>query len=445
MDYNEKRYIENPYLNYDIFELKDISKYLNILEDHLSVLISKQLQCYPPSTDQILLSDGTSEEDYTIYTGPGGNLWVFWRNYLYNKSQSKDIKKPFKYFKQSYEKLYEKIKENEDQIKGNFDKTPASFFMGPVGIHTMGCIYAKESNDLDLFNQHLKEVLRFEQNCYSHYSEDELLYGNAGYLYALLLIKTECEKTFSMNIDSKIYNLCIELYKIGLNAQSHYKLNTLIFPFPRKGSIKYSPSLYLGGAHGAFGVLYLMMKTIELIPSHFSGESNMIDDIRDSVDELLSLQFPSGNFPCEIGDKKDELTHFCHGATGAVYTFIQAFKLFSDKKYLKSVIAAGDHIWARGIIKKGNGVCHGISGSSYALYHIYSVTKEELWKKRSICMALATKDEKIQEICEKHFDPQRLNVGIPDAPFSLMEGQGGNISLICDILSENVKFPGFEI
>lgn len=446
MDYKKTRYIDNPFNNHLIFESNELSAYLIDLKNHLDVMINNQLKYYPPTINQILLSDGTSEEDYTIYTGPGGNLWVFWRYYLYNKSIGKDIEKSLNYFRQSYETLYQLIKDNEKEINLNINNTPASFFMGVVGFHTMGCIYAKEIKNIELFRIHLKEVLRFEQNCYLQNSEDELLYGNAGYLYALLLIKQYCESTFQINLDSNILNLCKELYKYGKVGKSIYKLKTLIYPFPRKGSIRYNPSLYLGGAHGVFGVLYLMMKSIELIPSkNLYEENSMIEDIKCSLDELLNFQFPSGNFPCEVGDKNDELTHFCHGATGAIHTFAQGFKLFKDNKYLECIVSAGNHIWAKGILRKGNGVCHGISGSSYALYHIYKITNDEIWKKRSICMALATNDKDIQEICSNHNDPQRKTIGIPDAPFSLMEGLGGNISLFCDILIEDVKFPGYDI
>lgn len=46
--------------------------------------------------------------------------------------------------------------------------------------------------------------------------------------------------------------------------------------------------------------------------------------IKTSIDSLLQLQTPSGNFPCamdEIGGRRpvqEELVHWCHGAPGTV-------------------------------------------------------------------------------------------------------------------------------
>jgi hypothetical protein len=46
-------------------------------------------------------------------------------------------------------------------------------------------------------------------------------------------------------------------------------------------------------------------------------------DVRESVDFLLGLQQPNGNFPCAMDElppnarsSADELVHWCHGAPG---------------------------------------------------------------------------------------------------------------------------------
>ena len=45
-------------------------------------------------------------------------------------------------------------------------------------------------------------------------------------------------------------------------------------------------------------------------------------------------------------------------------------------------------------------------------------------------------------------NPQRKVQGVPDRPYSLMEGIGGDILCYCDLLTQNVndvQFPGYEI
>ena len=54
---------------------------------------------------------------------------------------------------------------------------------------------------------------------------------------------------------------------------------------------------------------------------------------------------------------------------------------------LKEVIERNlDHIWKYGVLKKGFGLCHGISGNAYAfispsLQHIFDERKDEFLKK----------------------------------------------------------------
>jgi Lanthionine synthetase C-like protein len=62
------------------------------------------------------------------------------------------------------------------------------------------------------------------------------------------------------------------------------------------------------------------------VPSFVSSSDPSVEkDIRDSVDYLLSLQTPSGNFPCDLSEvgaaarsEQDDLIHWCHGAPGKI-------------------------------------------------------------------------------------------------------------------------------
>lgn len=87
--------------------------------------------------------------------------------------------------------------------------------------------------------------------------------------------------------------------------------------------IKFTSS---GAAHGLCSILQALLS----VPGFLSSDPYMEKDIRQSVDYLLSLQTPSGNFPCDLSEvgtaarsKDDELVHWCHGAPGKIIVFIK--------------------------------------------------------------------------------------------------------------------------
>ena len=63
--------------------------------------------------------------------------------------------------------------------------------------------------------------------------------------------------------------------------------------------------------------------------------------------------------------KEDKFIQFCNGPTGAVAMFVSAYNLFKEYKYLKAANKCGEVIWKRGLVLKGNGLCHGITGNTY--------------------------------------------------------------------------------
>lgn len=79
--------------------------------------------------------------------------------------------------------------------------------------------------------------------------------------------------------------------------------------------------LMSGAAHGLSGILQMLLS----FPEYLQSDPIAEQDVKSSVDYLLSLQSPSGNFPCamdELGSRArseaDELVHWCHGAAGSL-------------------------------------------------------------------------------------------------------------------------------
>lgn len=45
--------------------------------------------------------------------------------------------------------------------------------------------------------------------------------------------------------------------------------------------------------------------------------------------------------------------------------------MFGNEKYLNVVIKCGEVVWSRGILKKGYGICYGVSGNVYIFLILY--------------------------------------------------------------------------
>lgn len=83
----------------------------------------------------------------------------------------------------------------------------------------------------------------------------------------------------------------------------------------------------------------------------------------------LLRNFINGNFPSSYGKQSVKLVHFCHGAPGVVNALARYMEIFPEHGIslgIPDVIQrALDHIWKYGVLKKGFGLCHGISGNAY--------------------------------------------------------------------------------
>jgi len=83
------------------------------------------------------------------------------------------------------------------------------------------------------------------------------------------------------------------------------------------------------------------MFTCMLLPEHLlpvlhvrqqvndpSLKSKLSASIKPTLDYLMTLKFPSGNYPSSIGSASgDLLVHWCHGAPGWIHLFALAYKV----------------------------------------------------------------------------------------------------------------------
>ncbi|XP_064518032.1 glutathione S-transferase LANCL1 isoform X2 [Pseudopipra pipra] len=169
-------------------------------------------------------------------------------------------------------------------------------------------------------------------------------------------------------------------------------------------------------------------------PGLGASQVKLHNTIKPSVDYVCQLKFPSGNYPPCIGDTRDLLVHWCHGAPGVIYMLIQAYKVFGEQQYLNDALQCAEVIWQYGLLKKGYGLCHGTAGNAYSFLALYNLTQNMKYLYRAC---------KFAEWCLSY---GQHGCRTPDTPFSLFEGMAGTIYFLADLLvPTKAKFPAFEL
>lgn len=377
--------------------------------EQFQLILNRHDANYPANSTDSIDSSGNRLADFSIYLGCAGNLYLYWK-----LSQNSGI-----YDQKLTQALGASLRaiENETRID------TISFLMGQTGIWSLQAVINRD-------RLALAKVLECERHAYIKKAEDELLYGNAGYLYCLLFIsKHWSSNPLKQEIADAVRRTCEILIKTGnRNGELH-------FSFPR-GS-----NAYLGAGHGTIGIIHILLQAREYIGNTYDIILNA------SIVAVLNQQFNSGNFPVIEDEDEDKLIHFCHGAAGAVPMLCLAFTIFHNSLYLDRAIKAANCIWTKGLLKKGSGICHGISGNAYAFLSLYKTTRKRKWIFRAQIFAykMLLDPETMEEI-RTFNDPQRQNIGIPDSPYSLMEGDAGTLCFINDLLNaENSSYPCYDV
>ncbi|KAL4705148.1 hypothetical protein ACJJTC_018719 [Scirpophaga incertulas] len=252
-------------------------------------------------------------------------------------------------------------------------------------------------------------------------SPDELLYGKAGYLYALLFVNKYISVKDTIP-SSHIEKVVEAIFESGKQFSKKMKSDCPLL-------WQWHDKVYFGAAHGMAGILFMLLQAREYI-----NAADIRSFIKPSLDWLLSQQYASGNFPSSLNSSShDRLVQWCHGAPGFVPLCLLAYQIFEEDKYLKIALQCGEVVWQRGLCKKGFSICHGVAGNAYTFVQLYQVTKEPKHLYRACCFTKWC-------ILERS-GTQRHH---PDRPASLFEGLVGSINLAEDLKNINeARFPGF--
>jgi hypothetical protein len=307
-----------------------------------------------------------------------------------------------------------------------------------VGALAMSCAIHFKLKDDTILKEHLDMLLDVSNYVHSELPEQEcdVMYGRAGFLHAILFVRKEIgdEKYGS----EQVLQILMDLLQEGIkNKTEHFPLLW-----------KWHQKIYLGSAHGVAGILQTLLSFNDevCLLGHGSNHDYM-KDIRGTIRSLLSVKFLSGNIPSSIGKERDNLVQWCHGAPGIILLLVKAYEIFDEVDYLKR---AGDIalnvVWTRGLLRKGMGLCHGISGNAYSFLALY----RGLNTFRQRGSDIQDKDIDIWlyrcwKFVEFVFQHQQELQRIPDHPYSLFEGLGGFCCLINDLKAPTGShFPLFE-
>lgn len=280
------------------------------------------------------------------------------------------------------------------------------------------------------------EALKDEQS-------DELLYGRAGYIYALKFvlkaIETEQEDIeqladYKVKLDDAIKDVVKKIINIGReNVWALRKFGA--FGLEMEGCAltwHWEDQCYLGAAHGFPGILSILLSCSE----HLSQRD--MDDIEQTVSWLLGLQSHDGTFPATLNDyvKNSEregkniqydLVQWCHGPPGLIPLILLSTRHFprnasTNAFHLsKSLITTFNY----GILTKGVGLCHGQAGTLFTFLTTFRSTKDPKYLYHAFIIA--------KYILENENLIKQNTMDIPDRQWSLFEGMAGAIWGLLDL------------
>ncbi|OQN99313.1 hypothetical protein B0A48_14289 [Cryoendolithus antarcticus] len=200
-------------------------------------------------------------------------------------------------------------------------------------------IGAASSKDVDMVGSlcdYSAEVLDPE-------TENEFLFGRAGYLYLLRLVKA------SFVDDPATLQLITDTQDDVVDA---------ILDSPRPW--KWHGKTYVGAIHGAMGIITQVVLTD---PKKYAAK------VAPDLAVLLTYQYETGNWPSSIPPERDRLVQVCHGAPGVVISLNSIKQYFPalEDKIGKAIVKGRECVRERGLLTKEPCICHGITGNALAL------------------------------------------------------------------------------
>lgn len=383
----------------------------------------------------------TKDHDGGLYVGPAGVAYSFY--YLTTApGLVMEEKEKAKYLKFAMDLVEDNAGYYEKPEVIRDKRNLLGFLTGAAGVYAVASAIASASK---LSEARIQSYLNKFSSLAQHFipvqvhkcGSDEMFVGRAGYISAALWLKSINSKLDVVGNDV-LFKICDAIVASG-RQYAKSRRNNGQQPSPPL-MFAYYQTEYLGAGHGLCAILQMLLS----VPGYIQQCSDdIVNDIKLSIQFLLSLQTMTGNFPCAMDEAppyrqrsdQDELVHWCHGAPGTVYLLAKAHQIWNDSKYLDAAVGCGECVWNKGLLKKGPGICHGVAGSGYVFLLLYRITNDKKYLSRAISFG-------------EFMYTDQFNRGSrqPDCPFSLYEGLAGTMCYLTDLLAPEMSaFPFLDV
>lgn len=248
----------------------------------------------------------------------------------------------------------------------------------------------------------VRKLLETVQSLRTPAGDNELLYGRAGILVLLRILRHF-------------------LSSLEVKDQVNAVMRSLIEHILAHRPWSWYGEDYIGAAHGDIGILTQIVLS----------EPKYAPQLESLMKRLLDEQNEDGSWPAVRGEEEGEIVQFCHGAPGFVISLLAIRRYFPqlEERIDKSIGRGRENIWQRGVLTKEPCLCHGVLGNALAL--------EE--GRRDHFLALGT-DERIEKgLKEGLFEES-------DDKFGLLFGGGGRawVWMMVDVGRMDAPcFPGY--
>lgn len=260
---------------------------------------------------------------------------------------------------------------------------------GVAGAFLVGIVVAKRDDDRAALR---RDLLRVWSDARDRFDCYEVLYGMAGYCAALIVALE------FFPADEEIVATVRAVCDAILAASSDTDDGTLMYTWHGKR--------YIGYAHGLAGICNVL---------HIAGVR--APALEKTVDRLAALAVGrNGRMPSSGAPGDERLVQWCHGAPGFVALFLNTAR----DAALPLVL---DDVWHRGLLRKGVGMCHGVSGHGLLFLAHYRATQDRRSLARACLFAHAALT--MPELREGTLGG--------DDPYSLFNGFGARVLFLVEL------------
>jgi hypothetical protein len=272
---------------------------------------------------------------------------------------------------------------------------------------------------------------------------DELLYGRAGLLWALLEIKRHCRGEVDEVFLKLVYEAVPRLVGLILDAgrrgaEQHASAN---------GSHTALPLMWpwvdhfhsLGAMHGMTGILSVLVDP-DLRGICPSVESSYLA-IADTITGFCKLCIENkGELPMSVpawpSASSTVRYQICHGTPGLLLLLAcvkknNLFTQFRTDVWGEAVQIGSDAVWKYGLLSKGGGLCHGITGNALPLIMLYNPLDSSTDRLLSYGLAMLMEARETLPFSRANLGSEATKnereYRMPDHPYSLFEGLAGTV------------------